>query len=281
MFDVENISRDISEELKVKLDSLKAYLKDQKSLAVAFSGGVDSTFLLAVASNVLNENVIAVTEVFATVPEREKNEALMFCKEHDIKQVIVTVDPMKNKDFTKNGPDRCYVCKKIIFSEIKRVAKENGIDNVAEGSNTDDLNDYRPGAKAVKELGALSPLKEAGLSKSDIRILSKAMGLKTWDKPSYACLASRFLTGEEITREKIKMIEQAEQILIDKGFIEERVRLHGNLARIEVKKEDIKKLAAEDMREYIYKSFKEIGFDYVTLDLMGYKTGSMNRNIKS
>jgi len=195
--------------------------------------------------------------------------------------VIVTVDPMKNKDFTKNGPDRCYVCKKIIFSEIKRVAKENGIDNVAEGSNTDDLNDYRPGAKAVKELGALSPLKEAGLSKSDIRILSKAMGLKTWDKPSYACLASRFLTGEEITREKLKMIEQAEQILIDKGFIEERVRLHGNLARIEVKKEDIKKLAAEDMREYIYKSFKEIGFDYVTLDLMGYKTGSMNRNIKS
>ena len=270
----------LTPKLKEKLDKLKAIIADLGSLAVGFSGGVDSSFLLTVAHEVLGDKAIAVTNLDASVPEREKNEATAFCKERGIRQIICSVNPFMEESYRNNSPDRCYFCKRGIFTEIKRIAKENGIEYVAEGSNTDDLGDYRPGLKAVEELSVKSPLREAGLCKEDIRILSKAMGLPTWSKPSYACLASRFVYGEEITEEKLHMIDRAEQFLIEHGFLEERVRIHGNVARIEVSPADIPRIAADDMREAVYEEFKQLGFMYVTLDLKGYRTGSMNETIK-
>ena len=265
---------------KEKINGLKKHLEQLGSLAVGFSGGVDSSFLLAVAHEVLGERVIAVTAVDASIPERELKEAEAFCDERGIRHIVCRVDPMQEEGYRKNGPERCYFCKRMIFSKIKAVADENGIAYVAEGSNMDDLSDYRPGLKAVEELSVRSPLREAGLYKAEIRLLSKAMGLKTWSKPAYACLASRFAYGEEITEDKLRMIDLAEQFLIEQGFIEERVRMHGNIARIEVPKEDILRLAADEMREAVSERFREIGFMYVTLDLHGYRTGSMNDTLK-
>ena len=270
---------DLSKELQEKLVTLKEYIRDLGSLAVGYSGGVDSTFLLAVAHEVLGDKAVAVTTVDAAIPEREQNEAKEFCKEHGIRHFICEVDPLQTEGYRKNGPDRCYFCKYGFFSEIKKVAEENGIEYTAEGSNMDDIGDYRPGLRAVEELSVKSPLREAGLTKADIRMISKAMGLPTWSKPAYACLASRFVYGEEITKEKLGMIDQAEQFLIEHGFLEERVRMHGNIARIEVPEKDITRLAEEEIREAVYKRFKEIGFIYVTLDMRGYRQGSMNETL--
>ena len=267
----------LSIELQGKLNALKDYIKDLGSLAIGFSGGVDSTFLLAVAHEVLGDKAIAVTTVDAAIPERELKEAKAFCKELGIRHIICEVNPLQIEGYRKNSPDRCYFCKHGVFTEIKRVADENGIEYLAEGSNMDDLGDYRPGLKAVEELAVKSPLRAARLYKADIREISKAMGLPTWCKPAYACLASRFVYGEEITEEKLRMIDSAEQFLIDLGFYEERVRMHGNIARIEVPAKDITRLAADDIREAVYKRFKEIGFLYVTLDMHGYMPGSMNK----
>ena len=271
--------RELTGEQKNKLDRLREVLSDLGSLAVGFSGGVDSSFLLSVAKEELGDRVIAVTAADASVPERELEEAKAFCHERGIRHIICRVDPLKEEGYRKNGPDRCYFCKHGIFTEIKRIAKENGIEYAAEGSNMDDLGDYRPGLKAVEELSVKSPLREAGLYKADIRSLSKAMGLPTWSKPAYACLASRFVYGEEITEKKLQMIDRAEQFLIGLGFIEERVRLHGNIARIEVSPADIPRLASEDIRSAVYEEFKKLGFLFVTLDMKGYRTGSMNATI--
>ncbi|MCR5211403.1 MAG: ATP-dependent sacrificial sulfur transferase LarE [Lachnospiraceae bacterium] len=266
-------------ELREKYELLKDNIGGLGSLAVGFSGGVDSSLLLAVAQDVLSDNVIAVTSVHVSVPERELNEAKEFCSERNIRHFISRIDPMEDEEFRHNGPERCYFCKRRIFTEIKRIAKENGMAFVAEGSNMDDNSDYRPGHRAVEELSVRSPLREAGLYKQDIRLISKAMGLLTWSKPAYACLASRFVYGEEITEEKLHMIDMAEQFLIEQGFLEERVRLHGNLARIEVPARDIERLASDKVREAVYKRFKEIGFLYVTIDALGYRQGSMNETI--
>ncbi|MCR5356884.1 MAG: ATP-dependent sacrificial sulfur transferase LarE [Lachnospiraceae bacterium] len=270
----------VSEELRNKLDCLERNLKEIKSLAVGFSGGVDSAFLLYAAREVLGDNVIAVTNSDASIPGRELDEAREFCEKYGIRQVVCSVDPMKEEEYRNNGPERCYFCKRGIFSEIKRIALENGISNVAEGSNMDDLSDYRPGLRAIEELSVKSPLREAGLYKADIRELSKAMGLPTFNKPAYACLASRFVYGEEITKEKLHMIELAEQFLIENGFCEERVRIHGDIARIEVPPKDIPRLAGDEIREAVYKRFKEIGFKFVALDMCGYRRGSMNETLK-
>ena len=270
-----------ADEQKEKLDKLKETIAALGSLAVGFSGGVDSCLLLAVAHEVLGDRLIAVTGIDASIPEREIDEARSFCKEHGIRHIIHRFDPMKEEGYRNNGPDRCYFCKRGLFSEIKQIAGENGIEYTAEGSNMDDLGDYRPGLKAVAELSVRSPLREAGLYKSDIRLISKAMGLPTWSKPAYACLASRFVYGEEITEEKLHMIDRAEQFLIEHGFIEERVRMHGNIARIEVAPADIPRLASDEIREAVYEEFKKLGFVFVTLDLKGYRTGSMNATIKS
>ena len=268
-----------SNDAQNKLENLKEYLRELGSLAVGFSGGVDSSFLLAVAHEVLGEKAIAVTGVDASIPERELEEAKQFCKERGIRQIVCRVDPLKDEGYRHNGPDRCYFCKKRIFSEIKRIAAENGIAYAAEGSNMDDLGDYRPGLRAVGELEVKSPLREAGLFKEEIRLLSKEIGLPTWSKPAYACLASRFVYGEEITEEKLHMIDAAEQYLIEHGFFEERVRMHGMLARIEVPEKDIARLASDEVRSGVFEALKKIGFRFVTLDLGGYRTGSMNATL--
>lgn len=270
----------LSEELNQKLEKLKEYIAGLGSLAVGFSGGVDSSLLTAVAHEVLGERLIAVTGADASVPEREVNEAIAFCKERGIRHILCKVDPLQEEGYRNNSPDRCYFCKHGIFTEVKRIADEYGIKYMAEGSNMDDVGDYRPGLRAAAELSVKSPLREARLNKSEIRIISRAMGLPTWSKPAYACLASRFVYGEEITEEKLHMIDQAEQFLIEHGFFEERVRMHGNIARIEVPPVDIPRLATDGIREEIYAEFRKIGFLFVTLDLKGYRLGSMNETLQ-
>ena len=271
--------QELTAEQNDKLSRLRKIISDLGSLAVGFSGGVDSSFLLAVAGEELGDRLIAVTGADASVPEREVNEAKEFCRERGIRHIICKINPLEDEEYRKNGPDRCYFCKRGIFGKIKEIARENGIEYLAEGSNMDDLGDYRPGLRAVEELSVKSPLREAGLSKSDIRILSKAMGLPTWSKPAYACLASRFVYGEEITEEKLHMIDKAEQFLIEHGFFEERVRMHGNIARIEVPASDIPRLASDEIRSAVYEEFKKLGFLFVTLDMKGYRTGSMNATL--
>ena len=270
----------LTDELQEKLAKLEEYIRELGSLAIGFSGGVDSSFLLAVAHEVLGDNVIAVTGADASVPEREVNEAIAFCKERGIRHIICKVDPLQEEGYRNNSPDRCYYCKHGIFTEVKRIADEYGIKYMAEGYNMDDIGDYRPGLRAAAELSVKSPLREARLNKSEIRIISRAMGLPTWSKPAYACLASRFVYGEEITEKKLHMIDRAEQFLIEHGFFEERVRMHGNIARIEVPPLDITRLAADGVREEVYEELRKIGFLFVTLDLKGYRLGSMNATLQ-
>ena len=269
----------LTKDLQEKLGRLEDNIRGLGSLAVGFSGGVDSSFLLYVAHEVLGDKAMAVICVDAAFPERELNEAKSFCEERGIRYVICKVDPMEEESFRRNSPERCYFCKRRIFTEIKKTAADNGIAYTAEGSNVDDTGDYRPGLRAVAELEVKSPLRESGLYKADIRALSKAMGLPTWSKPAYACLATRFVYGEEITEKKLRMVEQAEQFLIERGFIEERVRVHGTMARIEVPAKDIMRLAEDSIREEVYRRFKEIGFEFVSLDMGGYRMGSMNSMI--
>ena len=266
----------LTEELSIKYEQLKQYIQGLGSVAVAFSGGVDSTFLLKTAHEVLGEHAIALTVKASFVPDRELQEAKAFCKEEGIRHLIAEVDASEIEGFAQNPKNRCYFCKKALFQNMLTIAKEYQIADVVEGSNVDDLGDYRPGLMAIAELGIKSPLKEVGLTKEEIRILSKKEGLRTWDKPSYACLASRFVYGETITSEKLAMVEMAEQLLIEMGFVQMRVRVHGTMARIEVLPEDMERFLAPEIREEVCAKLKAYGFSYVTLDLMGYRMGSMN-----
>lgn len=262
------------DKLHKKYDTLKNYLKSLKSVAVAFSSGVDSTFLLKTAHDVLGDNVIAVTAQACSFPKREIDEASAFCKKENISHIIFEFNELDVDGFCNNPVNRCYLCKKALFTKITEIAKENSIENIIEGSNTDDEGDYRPGLQAVKELNVKSPLRFAGLSKAEIRILSKEEGLSTWDKQSFACLSSRFVYGETITREKLIMVGKAEQLLLDLDFKQVRVRVHNNVARIEVYPNEFERLIQN--REQIVSMFKKFGFSYVTMDLTGYRTGSMN-----
>ncbi len=239
------------EDREQKMRKLSEYLAGLGSVAVAFSGGVDSTFLLQAAKDVLGDGVIALTAVSDFFPDRERREADAFCRERGIRQIICREEILKVPGVAENPANRCYLCKRALFEMFLAQAKRQGFSHVAEGSNLDDLGDYRPGLQAIAELGILSPLRECGFSKEDIRALSKEMGLPTASKPSYACLASRFAYGEEITGEKLAMVDQAEQLLLDLGFTQMRVRIHGTLARIEVLPEDFPRLAEPALRREI------------------------------
>lgn len=258
-----------------KQEKLKEYFKSMVSVAVAFSAGVDSTYMLKVAHDVLGDNVIAVTASSCSFPKRELDEAKRFCEKEGIRHIVCTSEELDIDGFRNNPKNRCYLCKTELFTKIKQIAAENSIACIAEGSNMDDNGDYRPGLTAVKELGIYSPLRHVGLYKDEIRQLSKELGLNTWNKQSFACLSSRFVYGEQINEEKLGMVDKAEQRLLDLGFRQVRVRIHGKSARIEVGKDELIKLFenAESIAEYL----KSLGFDYVTADLEGYRTGSMNK----
>lgn len=279
---MEQITKEqITREQVEKLENLKKYLKELHSVAVAFSSGVDSTFLLKVAADTLGDRVIAVTARSCSFPKRELDEATAFCEKEGIRHFVCESEELNIEGFAQNPINRCYLCKKELFEKIQVIADENQIENIVEGSNLDDNGDYRPGLLAVAELGIKSPLRKCGFTKEDIRVLSKYLELSTWKKQSFACLSSRFVYGETITEEKLTMVDQAEQLLLDMGFQQIRVRIHGRMARIEIKPEDFEKLIADEVRNRIIKELKAYGFTYITMDLMGYRTGSMNETLSS
>ena len=266
----------ITKEQAGKLERLRNYLKGLHSVAVAFSSGVDSTFLLKVAADALGDKAIAATAKSCSFPKRELNEAVAFCEKEGIRHYVCESEELEIEGFAQNPRNRCYLCKKELFGKIQAIADENQIENIVEGSNLDDNNDDRPGLLAVAELGIKSPLRECRFTKADIRALSKYLELPTWEKQSFACLSSRFVYGETITEEKLGMVDRAEQLLLDMGFHQVRVRIHGRMARIEIEPEEFGKLMEEENRTKIVKEFKNYGFSYIALDLMGYRTGSMN-----
>ena len=263
-------------ELQEKFQLLKDNMKKRGSAAIAFSGGVDSTFLVRVAHEVLGDKLIAITATSSTYPERELKEAIKYAEDMGVKHKIISSEELDIEGFASNPKNRCYYCKKELFSKIKEVAKENGVEYVFDGANYDDIGDYRPGMQAARELEVISPLKEAQLTKADIRELSKDLGLPTWDKPAFACLSSRFPYGKQITIPKLKMVEEAEQFLLDMGIRQVRVRHHEEIARIEVDPKERVKFFDVEVMDKIGEKFKKIGFAYVTLDVLGYRTGSMN-----
>ncbi len=264
-------------ETQQKLEKLKALLAGYDSAAIAFSGGVDSTFLLAIAKEAVPERVVAITVAAPMTPDREIRESYKIAKDLGVEQVVTGAsDIIDIEVFAENPPDRCYHCKMHFFAVILDAADELGLENVLEASNADDVEDYRPGLKAIEELGVGSPLIEVGLTKDEIRAISEEMGLPTWDKPSMACLASRVPYGEPVTLEKLEQIEKGEQILVAEGFRLCRLRHHGTFARVEVAPEDIERLSRENVWARIAVALLELGFERVEIDPKGYRTGSLN-----
>ncbi len=267
--------------LSEKLARLREQLGAMDRVAIAFSGGVDSTFLLKVAHDVLGDRVIAVTARSASFPERELKETIAFAAAIGVRHLLIDSEELNIDGFSDNPVNRCYLCKRELFSKMITCASENGISRVAEGSNTDDDGDYRPGRQAILELGIVTPLRDAGLGKAEIRALSKELGLPTWDKPAFACLASRIPYGVPITREKLHRIDVLEQYLLNLGFRQVRVRDHGELARIEVGGNERLRLCDPSLMDQLHETFRAQGFTYVTMDLRGYRTGSMNEPLNA
>jgi uncharacterized protein len=264
-----------------KLEDLKDILVTMKSVLVAYSGGVDSTFLLKVARDVLGEtNVLAVTEMSPVYPSEETEQAKVIAQELGVRHQCIDTQELSNPEFVKNPKERCYWCKKELFADLLKIAAENALHYVLDGTNFDDIGDWRPGMRAAQELGIQSPLKEAQLTKDEIRHFSKELGLPTWDKPSFACLASRFPYGTKITTENLSKIDNAERFLRSFGITQLRVRHHDNIARIEVLEKDLRRLLDTQVRRQILTHFKELGYTYVTIDLEGYRTGSMNETFQ-
>ncbi|MEW6235276.1 MAG: ATP-dependent sacrificial sulfur transferase LarE [Candidatus Omnitrophota bacterium] len=267
----------MSNHLDEKYQRLQAIFREIGSVVIGYSGGVDSAFLAKAATDVLGDRALCVAAVSGSYPEFERREAEKNAREMGLNFECVTTSELDDPNYRKNAADRCYFCKKELVSHLQRIAQERGYRAIAVGTNLDDLGDYRPGQQAVKEGGARNPLVEAGLTKEDIRLLSKRLNIPTWNKPAFACLSSRFPYGEEITPEKLRMVEQAEDYLRQLGFQQYRVRHHHNLARIETPPDAMPKIL--ENREEIYRRFREIGYAYISLDLMGYRQGSMNETL--
>lgn len=279
--------------VRKKYDKLLAILKDLGSVCIAFSGGVDSSFLLAAARDALGDRVLAVTVSAEMIAGREVENAERFAADRGVRHLTEPVNALEIPGFGINPPDRCYICKKSIFGRICSVAGEMGFESVADGTNLDDTGDYRPGIRALEEMGIISPLRDAGFTKSDIRAMSREMNLPTHDMPSFACLASRIAYGDLITEDRLKLVERGEEALHEMGFEKSRLRLvvreereipgeekiclpEYYLARIEVEPEKFEELMQPEVRKHVVEKLRELGFAYVTLDLQGFRTGSMN-----
>ncbi|MFW5699316.1 MAG: ATP-dependent sacrificial sulfur transferase LarE [Bacteroidota bacterium] len=262
-----------------KYNKLKDILREMGHVIVAYSGGVDSAFLLKVAVDVLGEKAYGVLAVSPTYPSREYDQAKKLADSMGAKLRVITTNEIENQDFVENPVNRCYFCKSELFTEITKIAKRENLKNMVDGSNFDDLGDHRPGKQALKELDVRSPLQEAGLTKDEIRQLSQSLGLPTWKKEALACLSSRFPYGEKIDATKLKMVDEAENFLRDLGFRNLRARHQKTTIKIEVDPDDIAKFFHDEIRKKVVTKMKEIGYTYVTVDLEGYRSGSMNEGI--
>ncbi len=266
---------------EAKEQRLKRLLRGYGSVVAAFSGGVDSSYLLYIAQVVLKDKVLAVTAQSPLYPQHHLKRAKDFAHRYGIAHTIIATDELASPRFRSNPPSRCYYCKVELFNRLKEIAAEKGYNVVIDGSNLDDTSDFRPGLKALQELKVLSPLIDVGITKEDVRYLSRKAGLPTWELPSSACLASRFPYHTTITGEKLKAVGQGENFLRELGFQQVRLRHHGDLARIEVLSSEIRRFLDDNVIEKVIKELKSLGFKYITLDLQGYRTGSMNEVLKT